>query len=290
MTGYGYGTVQNADYHITAELKSVNHRYCEINFKLPQNYLEQEVLLKNYLQKKLKRGKIFVLLSVEHLNPNASAGGRATIDAGVLASYYEELHAISTKIGIKPKIKLTDLLELPNVLVDSTRSTPEEEWNLVQQAVEAAVQKLIEVRNAEGEKLQPEFEKATNRVTELLQEITPYEEERVEMLKQKMETGLKELANNVNYSEDRYQQELFYYLEKMDIAEEKARIKVHLDTFRQTMEAPESNGRKLLFLTQELWREVNTLGNKSYHIQMQERVVQMKEELEKMKEQLMNIV
>jgi uncharacterized protein (TIGR00255 family) len=294
MTGYGYGQASNDNFLVTAELKAVNHRYTEVSFKLPAHYVQQEILLKNRLQQRLRRGKLFLAVTVEHLHPDAEVG-RSPLDIELIKHYYRELKQASEMLrmnqsGEPREIALSELLGLPNVVREDAAEVSDEEWQLVQQAVEDAMAQLEANRRSEGERLLPDLQGFADTLAQKLEEIEPYEQERLEHLKQRMENGLQELGRNVSVDQERYQQELLYYLEKYDISEEKARLRSHLSQFRDTLAAPESNGRKLLFLTQELWREVNTLSNKAYHVEIQSRAVAMKESIEKMKEQLNNIV
>jgi uncharacterized protein (TIGR00255 family) len=289
MTGYGHCALHTPDFHVTAEFKTVNHKFLELTLKLPQNYLEQEIHLRNEIAQRVKRGKGFLMVTVQHLNPN-KGGGKATLNESVLLGYYHDLRHAALQAGLTPDIKLTDLLALPNVFTDTATAAAEEEWALVQQAVKTATDKLLENRRREGQNLEPEFRQCVATLRECVQGIEPFEKARIETIRARMENALAELGKNITITEDRFQQELFYYVEKLDIAEEKARIAVHLDAFLKTLDEPESNARKLTFLTQELWREVNTLGNKAYNSDMQTLVVRMKEELEKIKEQMNNIV
>lgn len=289
MTGYGHCALHTPDFHVTAEFKTVNHKYLELSLKLPQNYLEQEIRLRNEIAQRVKRGKGFLMVTVQHLNPS-KGGGKAALNTEVLMGYYHDLRHASVEVGLTSEIKLTDLLSLPNVFTDTRESVAEEEWNLVQEAVRKATDLLMENRRREGQNLVPEFRQAIQIIQESVAAIEPYEKARIENIRTRMENALAELGKNVTATEDRFHQELFYYVEKLDIAEEKARIAVHLDEFLKTLDEKDSNARKLTFLTQELWREVNTLGNKAYNSDMQTLVVRMKEELEKIKEQMNNIV
>lgn len=289
MTGYGRGRAASANYEALAEIKAVNHRYTEFNFRLPAHYLREEIELKNRLQSILKRGKIHILLTVTHRTEQAAAGG-ILLDRGRLIQYYHELQAVARQLGSEQDPRLPELLNLPGVLAEGSQDVAEEEWAIALQAVDEAAARFQEHRREEGAQLLPQFQQAMSRLGELLEQIEPHEAARTEALKQRMEAGLKELGQHIHVDQERYQQELFFYLEKYDIAEEKARIRSHLQSMEATLAEPESNGRKLLFQVQELWREVNTLGNKGYHAEIQSISVQMKEELEKMKEQLMNIL
>jgi uncharacterized protein (TIGR00255 family) len=289
MTGYGSATLHSPDLQVHAEFKTINHKFLELSVKLPQNYLQQEIVLRNDIAQRVKRGKGLLMVSVEHLNPE-TAGGKAQLNTQVLQGYYHDLTDLALSLGASTAIPITDLLTLPNAFVEGSVTVPEAEWQLVQQAVRQATDQLLENRRKEGAQLMQEFRNALLEVRERLAEIEPFEKARIEALRARMQNGLSEVSKNYAVNEERFQQELFYYMEKFDIAEEKARLLVHLDAFTATLDEPDSNGRKLNFLLQELWREVNTLGNKAYSTEIQRRVVSMKEELEKIKEQLNNIV
>lgn len=284
MTGYGRGRVVRDGYAVVAELKSVNHRYLELQFRLPGHYQAHEMFLRNRLQT-LQRGKVTVTLSIDTETEGTLS---APVDHGRLKAYYHDLQQTAAELGAPPPT-LDAVLALPGVLLESTSEVNETEWAIVQEAVDLAVAELQAARQREGENLQPQFDACLEALDAFVDGTEAFEAARVDALKAKMETGLAELRANHPIDDGRFQQELFYYLEKYDIAEEKQRIRAHLQSFRELLSAKESQGRQLQFLVQELWREVNTLGNKAYQMDLQRQVVSMKEELEKLKEQLMNI-
>ena len=288
MTGYGSAIVSNSRYHINAEIKSLNSKYIEIYTRLPAHYFQQEMILKNMLTQKLVRGKISVYITIENMNPGTDA---VKINSELLKAYYEQLNEISKELSIKEPLPFATLLSLPNVIQEVNAQVDEEEWQLVLKAVTEAAQNLIENRLKEGAALLKDLELRGKTIEQLLLEIEPYETDRIGQIKQRLKAGLQELSEVFSFSEDRFQQEVVYYLEKYDINEEKVRLRAHLDSLFDTLKhSSENQGRKLYFLVQEMHREVNTLGVKAYDANIQLRVVSMKEEIEKLKEQLLNIV
>lgn len=290
MTGYGAATVSSGHYHITAEMKSVNAKFLEIFFRLPPHYFEQEIRLKNRLGPRLTRGKISVALTVESSAPDDRQ--HAPINEAALSAYYRQLREIAENLGAPAEIRLDQLLELPNVVGDPKPEVDDEEWRLVAQAVDQAADKLLESRAKEGAALREDLLARNARLGELLDGVEPLAPGRIDELKNRLKTSLEQLAEAFNMSEDRYNQEVIYYLERYDITEEQVRLRAHFQNFYDTLHdaAADYHGRKLFFIMQEVHREVNTLGVKSYDAGIQEITVKMKEEVEKIKEQLMNIV
>ena len=290
MTGYGSATVSSGKYQVTAEMKSVNAKFLEFFFRLPPHYFEQEIRLKSRLGPRLTRGKVNVAITVE--SSSASARELAPINESVLAAYHARLLEIARKTGAPEAIRLDQLLELPNVVGEPSPEVDDEEWRLVTEAADLAADKLLESRAKEGAALREDLLARNARLGELLDGVAPLEPGRIGQLKERLKTALEQLADAFNMSEDRYHQEVVYYLEKYDITEEQVRLRAHLQNFYDTLHdsAADYHGRKLYFIMQEAHREVNTLGVKSYEAGIQELTVQMKEEVEKIKEQLMNIV
>jgi uncharacterized protein (TIGR00255 family) len=289
MTGYGVGRAQNAQWQITAELKSLNSRTAEVYLRLPHHYFQQEILLKNHLASKLERGKISLSLTVETQQAELSLS-KVKIDFDLVKAYYTELNKLRAELPGVEAVPLATILGLPGVVAEQHSGISDEEWALVMQAVDKAVQSLIAERQKEGAALCTDMEQRVLKIAEQAKRVPALADVRVDNIRQRLTQSFVELQDHLNMSEERLQQELIYYLEKYDITEEQVRLAAHLDNFRQTLQEPHGQGRKLLFIVQEMWREVNTLGVKSYDIQIQSMVVQMKDELEKMKEQLMNIL
>ncbi len=288
MTGYGAAELQDDRYYVTVELKSLNSKALEMNLRMPTAYHQQEVLLRNQLSPLLVRGKITGTLSVEDRQPSEQAAD-ASLNGPLLLAYHRYLSDLAARVGSPPP-NLTDLLDLPDVQTPSARKVSEQEWKLVVEATKKAAEALRTNRRQEGARLETDFRMRLQNLEDMLESIAPWEAQRVPNIRQKLEQSLKELQNSVNYSEDRLHQELVFYLERLDVTEEQVRIRAHLAQFKSLLDGPESQGRQLLFLTQELWREINTLGNKANEVNIQQQVVRMKDELEKIKEQVMNVL
>jgi uncharacterized protein (TIGR00255 family) len=288
MTGFGMAICASANYRITVQIKSLNSKNLEFHFKLPSNYFQQEILLKNFLGQKIQRGKISFILNVEKIAQVEEVS--PYFNHKTLKQYYKELSQLREELRSPIEIPITALLHLPQTSAELEIGVSAEEWELALNAAEKATEELIQARCKEGQILCQDILAHLEKIEGYLQAITPYEEGRMQNIKQRLRQGLAEISNSISYSEERLEQELIYYLEKWDINEEKIRIQAHLQNFRQTLDEIESQGRKLAFIMQELWREINTLGVKANEVHIQTLVVQMKDEVEKIKEQLMNVV
>jgi uncharacterized protein (TIGR00255 family) len=289
MTGYGKGSTSGQHYSVTAEMKSINSKGLEMSLRLPRNYFEQELYLKSQISAKLQRGKVSLTLSVT-THGVEDEDVSAPIDRDLLVAYHKELDEVRRHLGLQTEVPLSALLSLPGVISEVEKPVSADEWALVQQAVDQAMDALIKSRCAEGNALQKDFEHRINVLELLLADVTPLEAERMTTVKQRLNGNLSEMMPGRQVDADRFEQELIYYLEKNDITEEQVRLSTHLQLFRTTLREPESQGRKLSFVAQEMGREINTLGAKAYHAGIQSIVVRMKDELEKIKEQVMNIL
>lgn len=289
MTGYGRGVASGPHYSVTAEMKSINSKGLEMSLRLPRNYFEQELFLKSQISAKLQRGKVSLSLTVTtHGAEDESV--QAPIDRDLLVAYHKELDELRRHLGLQAEVPLGSLLSLPGVISEAEKPVSADEWALVQQAVEQAMDALVKSRCAEGHALQKDFEHRINVLELLLSDVTPLEAERMTQVKQRLNGTLSDYMPGRPIDADRFEQELIYYLEKNDITEEQVRLRTHLQLFRTTLREPESQGRKLSFVAQEMGREINTLGAKAYHAGIQSIVVRMKDELEKIKEQVSNIL
>ncbi|MCS6904575.1 MAG: YicC/YloC family endoribonuclease [Bacteroidia bacterium] len=288
MTGFGTATFTEKNYTITVQIKSLNSKTLEFHFKLPPYYFQQEIALKNLITQKIQRGKIYYILSV-HKNILLEKE-KNYFNHALLKKYYNELLELQREMEITSPIPLTTLLHLPQVIAEPEMEVSEEEWQLVLQATEQALANLLAERLKEGNMLYHDIVLQIRKVETCLAKMSQYEGARIANIKLKLQQALAEIKNSVSYSEERLEQELIYYLEKLDINEEKIRIQSHLHNFYQTLEEPQSQGRKLNFIMQELWREANTLGVKANEVNIQALVVEIKDAVEKIKEQLMNVV
>jgi uncharacterized protein (TIGR00255 family) len=242
--------------------------------------------IRNEMLQALERGKTEVVINVEGVDKESFA----RINLSVIESYYEQIKTLSEKLHIPVPVDwFPTLLRMPDVIKNNMTETDETEWELVHNAIHEAIKQLIHFRMQEGAMLQNIFEQKIANITALLAQIEPYENERVDKLKNRISDNLKKFSD-IEYDSGRFEQELFYYIEKFDINEEKTRLQNHLLYFTDTMHNESSQGKKLGFIVQEIGREINTLGSKSNHAEMQKIVVRMKDELEQVKEQILNVL
>lgn len=286
MTGYGTATAEFPDKKIKVELKSLNSKQFDLFTRIPHIYKEKEMMLRNELSQMLQRGKIDLTISIDYLSKDVTS----KLDYNVIEQYHRELSALTKKMNIEPPQDwLPVLLRLPDVTKPDTEELDETEWNEIHKAVCAAANELIAFRAQEGEMIEQQLKEKTDNIQQLLTDIAVYENERIEKIKSRISDNLAAL-DNVEYDKNRFEQEMIYYIEKLDINEEKTRLLNHLNYFREVLKNEKSQGKKLGFVLQEIGREINTLGSKSNHSAMQQIVVQMKDELEQMKEQSLNVL
>lgn len=286
MTGYGKSVAELPNKKITIEVKSLNSKQFDLFTRIPALYREKEIGLRNDLSKKLERGKIDLSFNIEYISKDVSS----KIDHHVLKQYHRELLSLSQEMNVEqPHDWLTTLLRLPDVMKQDVEELDEEEWSTIERAVNKAVEEVVSFRQQEGEMLESLLTEKIDNIRTLLSEVELYENERLEKVKTKLSEGLKQLETT-DFDKNRFEQELIYYIEKLDVNEEKSRLANHLDYFIETLRDKKSQGKKLGFIAQEIGREVNTLGSKSNHSEMQRIVVQMKDELEQIKEQILNIL
>ena len=285
MTGYGKAIANYKGKKITVEVKSLNSKALDLSTRIAPLYREKEMEIRQMVAKALERGKVDFSLWVEK-----EASAEATpINVLLATNYYQQLKGLSEKLGLKePEDLLTTIVRMPDVMTKTeVEELEEEEWDCVQTAVNEAIKQLIDFRKQEGVALQKKFEEKINNIAQLLHDIEPYEKVRVEKIKQRITDGLNAIPN-VEYDKNRLEQELIYYIEKLDISEEKQRLANHLNYFVETMNEGHGQGKKLGFIAQEMGREINTTGSKSNQAEMQNIVVKMKDELEQIKEQVLN--
>ena len=280
MTGFGKSVLSLADKHISIEIKSLNSKSIDINTRIPQVYREKELDFRKLIAEQLVRGKVDFNIFVE----NTGTQTPSKINPNIVKSYIEQMRAIVDG-------DLTELLKMavrmPDALQTTSESISEEELANIFQHINLAIADLQNFRSQEGKVLEKDFILRINNINRLLQEVQGLDEERLALIRERLE---KAVADIQNVDANRFEQELIFYLEKLDITEEKIRLKKHLDYFLETLHSEESNGRKLSFIAQEIGREVNTLGSKANFAPMQQLVVQMKDELEKIKEQVLNVL
>ena len=287
MTGYGKTVVAYKGKKINVEVKSLNSKALDLSTRIAPIYREKEMEIRQIITKKVVRGKVDFAIWVEK---DASVDA-APVNAALVANYYRQISEIAENTGIPaPTDWFTLLLRMPDVTTRTeTEVLDDEEWDVARQAVNEAVDKLVEFRTQEGAALQKKFGEKIDNIEQLLHSIEPWEKARVEKIRSRIVDGLKSIPD-VEYDKNRLEQELIYYIEKLDINEEKQRLANHLRYFRETMNEPAGQGKKLGFIAQEMGREINTTGSKSNQAEMQNIVVRMKDELEQIKEQVLNVM
>ena len=285
MTGYGKAVVAYKDKKIHVEVKSLNSKQLDLNTRIAPLYREKEMEMRQMVAEAIIRGKVDMSVWIE----KDTGVDPTPINAALVENYYQQIKSISEKTGIPvPEDWFYTLLRMPDVLTKTeTEELEDEEWLTVKGAVSEALKNLVDFRIQEGAALQKKFTEKIDNIAILLAEIEPYEKSRVEKIKQRIVEGLQQIPG-VDYDKNRMEQELIYYIEKLDISEEKQRLTNHLKYFRDTMNEPAGQGKKLGFIAQEMGREINTTGSKSNQAEMQNLVVKMKDELEQIKEQVLN--
>ena len=285
MTGYGKSVVTYKGKKINVEIKSLNSKTLDLSTRIAPLYREKEMEIRQAITAQVVRGKVDFAIWIE----KDAAADAAPINAALTENYYNQIKTIARNSGIpEPQDWFATLLRMPDVLTRTeTEVLDEEEWHAVRQAVDDAITRLVSFRTQEGAALERKFREKVDNIEALLAEIEPYEKSRVEKIRVRIVDGLKAIPD-VEYDKNRLEQELIYYIEKLDISEEKQRLANHLKYFRETMDEAAGQGKKLGFIAQEMGREINTTGSKSNNAEMQNIVVKMKDELEQIKEQVLN--
>jgi uncharacterized protein (TIGR00255 family) len=282
MTGFGKATLQLPTKKITVEIKSLNSKGLDLNTRMPSVFREMELGLRNQLSQRLERGKIDFSLYVEVTGEETSS----KINVPIVKGYINQMKAVIPNADETELMKMA--VRMPDALKTERDEIDENEWKKIQTVIDEALENIVQFRKDEGVSLEKEFLHRIANIMTLMNNAVSYDAERVETVKTRLRTALEELKENVD--ENRFEQELIFYLEKYDITEEKVRLENHLNYFIETLAGTEANGRKLGFITQEMGREINTMGSKSNHSEMQKLVVMMKDELEKIKEQVLNVL
>lgn len=288
MTGYGKAIAELSDKKINVEIKSLNSKAMDLSARIAPAYREKEIEIRNELSRILERGKVDFSLWIEK---QENTDGATPINPKLVEGYYKQIRSISDNLGIDvPTDWFQTLLRLPDVLSKTdVQEFNEDDWQIIYDAIQVAVGHLVDFRQQEGAALEKKFREKIANISHLLESVTPYEKERVEKVRERITDAL-EKTLNMDYDKNRLEQELIFYIEKLDINEEKQRLGNHLKYFISTMESGTGQGKKLGFIAQEMGREINTLGSKSNHAEMQKIVVQMKDELEQIKEQVLNVM
>jgi uncharacterized protein (TIGR00255 family) len=282
MTGFGKASKQLPTKKITVEIKSLNSKGLDLNTRMPSAYREMELGLRNQIAQELERGKVDFSLFIEITSEETST----KINAPIVKAYINQMLAILPDADATELMKMA--VRMPDTLKTEREEINENEWIEIQQVINEAIVNIKNFRVSEGLSLENDFIKRINNIRDLMQKAVDFDPERIANVKERLRTAVAELGTNID--ENRFEQELIYYIEKLDITEEKVRLSNHLDYFIDTLNSTEANGRKLGFIAQEMGREINTMGSKSNHSEMQKLVVQMKDELEKIKEQVLNVL
>lgn len=282
MTGFGKAFMQLSNKKITVEIKSLNSKGLDLNVRTPSIYREMELQIRNTIAQRLERGKVDFSLFIEVTGEETSAKINVPIVKGYINQMKEVIPNADETELMKMAVRMPDALKTEREELDKT------EWIHIENVINEALDNIVNFRNDEGVSLEKEFELRISNIENLMNEAVSYDAERVETVKTRLRTALDELK--VTVDENRFEQELIFYLEKYDITEEKVRLGNHLNYFLETMKNEGGLGRKLGFITQEMGREINTMGSKSNHTEMQKLVVMMKDELEKIKEQVLNVL
>mgnify|MGYP003397078239 FL=1 len=287
MTGYGKATAEVGNRKVIVEIKSLNSKAMDISTKIIPAYRDKELDIRSRITAALERGKVDFALYIDAANQT----GAQTINAAVFNSYLQQIESLALKTEYRvPDDIISTVLRMPEVLSSNQQEeVSDEEWQAVSKAVDQAINALVEYRKVEGAALEKKFREKISNISTLLASVEPYEKERVNKIKERMRASMMDAVGK-NYDENRFEQEMIFYIEKLDISEEKQRLSNHLDYFIKTLEEGHGQGKKLGFIAQEMGREINTLGSKSNQAEMQNIVVRMKDELEQIKEQVLNVM
>ncbi len=287
MTGYGIASFDSGNTKYTVEIKSLNSKFLELSLRIPKAFSEKEFQLRNECNKQIERGKVSLSINVEQADSSVKAAG---IDADLLKNYYNQLKKVSNDLG-EPTSNLLQLaLGLPEVVKYDEETVSEEEWQVVEKTFQQALTAFQQFRADEGNVLEQDVKYRIGIILKNLELVEVEEPKRVPLIKERLNQFLIEAVARESIDQNRFEQELIYYIDKLDITEEKIRLKSHCDYFIETLKNGDANGKKLGFISQEIGREINTLGSKANDANIQKLVVGMKEELEKIKEQLLNVL
>lgn len=286
MTGYGKAIADTGVKKLTVEIRSLNSKQLDINAKLPWIYKEKEIEIRNIISQKLGRGKIDISISYDIIDEEQLP----SINKAAVVNYLKQIESINSDLGITsdPSNMLQIIMRLPDTVKTEKTELSEDEWIIIKQLIIEAIDAVDKYRADEGKALENDIRSSTFKILKYLEEIVPFETGRADKIREKLESALGDLNGTITIDKNRLEQELIYYLEKLDINEEKVRLRKHCDYFLETLSVHEANGKTLSFITQEMGREINTIGSKANDASIQKFVVMMKEELEKIKEQTLN--
>lgn len=287
MTGFGKAHCQIEGKKVNIEVKTLNSKSFDVSLKIPQSFRDKEQLIRNFVSQELNRGKVEVYITVENTENNTEV----SINKPLFARYFNELKNLANELNTPlPEDIFSTITRLPEVLKQDQKEADDESWAIIEMALKEAIEQADLFRQSEGKHLAEDLMTRIAEIKNLLSQIDPLESQRVEQLKTRLIKGLNDLKEAGQPDPNRFEQELIFYLEKLDITEEKVRLSKHLQYFEETMQNEAASGKKLGFISQEIGREINTIGSKANDAEIQRIVVQMKDELEKIKEQLLNIL
>jgi uncharacterized protein (TIGR00255 family) len=288
MTGFGKASMSFGDKNIVIEMRSLNSKVFDLRMKVPSNFKEKELELRRIMTEKAERGKVDLIVSVTSMN---GEGGSYALNIPLFKRYCAELNSLSAELKMPNSDIIQAVLRIPDVVMNDDNELDDEEWKAIESTLHKAIEQFVAFRKQEGNSMESALKQHTTTILESLSVLEPFEQTRIDKVRQRMYQNLEEFLGKENVDKNRYEQEVLFYLEKIDITEEKTRLAQHCKYFIDEMEKKEPlyKGRKLNFISQEMGREINTLGAKAYDSDIQRYVVQMKDELEKIKEMLANV-
>lgn len=287
MTGYGKAEFESGNKKITLEVKSLNSKQLDINSRIPMLYREKDIVIRKEISEKLIRGKIDLSMYIENLGTESNS----VINEDIVISYYKQLKNIQNKLDLPVSERIiSSIMRLPDSVKTVYEELDEKEWEIIFSKIQQVIEAVNEFRIQEGSALEKDIRSNINAIQQLLNQIEPFESKRIENIKTRIEDNLREISTNNNIDKNRFEQEMIYYLEKLDINEEKVRLSNHCQYFLETLDNKNDVGKKLGFIAQEIGREINTIGSKANESNIQRIVVQMKDSLERIKEQSLNVL
>lgn len=289
MTGYGRASNTFESKVISVEVRSLNSKFTDIRLKLPSSFREKEHVLRKLITERVERGKIELAIEIKSLNGDDN--GSAGLNIPLFKRYFKELSEIADDLGASKEGLIQAIVKIPNVIISDESEIDEREWQAVENTIQDALKNFEAFRKAEGAAMEEDLRLRTTNILSFLKDVNPFEKERIELLRNRLRQNLEEFMSKENIDENRFEQEVIFYLEKIDITEEKVRLEQHCNYFLEQLDKiATSKGRTLSFISQEMGREINTLGAKAYSADIQRLVVSMKDDLEKIKEQVANSV
>lgn len=287
MTGFGLASTDYKSVKFSVEIKSLNSKFLELGLKIPKAFSDKELYLRNLCNKEIERGKVSIAITVER-SEDAQKG--ASINETLLKKYYTQLVEVNKSLGANIDHLLPSVLTLPEVITYTEEEASESEWEILEGTFQKALKNFNQFREDEGKVLKTDLELRIKNILGFFKEVETLAPLRIPNIKARLTQFLEDTVGKANYDQNRFEQELIYYIDKLDITEEQTRLKSHCDYFTTTLKDKDANGKKLGFISQEIGREINTMGSKANDAQIQQLVVGMKEELEKIKEQLLNVL